>query len=561
MDKKMRIICLLLISLSVLGMVSAAEPTYVVSNSENWKDVYSTMLYSTLKGISSDFLVSTAHGPLLVDGINPNNNMLIVSSKNDPFVFDYSDSFESAGFFSVEEIKVSNANLELIDELSSIKNFIIVGDDYGYNAIAVTTYAALTNSWVFLADKSNVDEIDSILSRKNVGELLLYGYVDTDVTETLSKYNPEIINTGDKFEDNIEITEKCFELSDTKQVILTNGEFIEKEIVNGKNPILFTGRENVPDQIADYIKDSDIEIGVLIGNELIGAATNIRRSTGISVMVKFARGPRSKITGGVSAVEGLDLFYLPVPILDLTIHSVKYNKATSQLELTYGSGSNVPTYFKGTVTLTSDLGKTKVGDIDPIFIAPGDFKTITYEDISFGEDTLYADIFTLYGETASSLDRTLEESYEVGVIDVLDSCELEIESVKYNKQAQGFLVKTKNLESVDCWASIEFQDFLINGVEQTIGTENPTVLKAKQSKNILLEYSVDDADLEDNSFVDLTAYYGERKESLVNLFKGRFELGFQRFTTLTYLILISILIILILIILMIILKKKDEIFD
>ena len=38
--------------------------------------------------------------------------------------------------------------------------------------------------------------------------------------------------------------------------------------------MLFTGRENVPDQIKEYLKNSDISVGVLIGNELVGAATN-----------------------------------------------------------------------------------------------------------------------------------------------------------------------------------------------------------------------------------------------------------------------------------------------
>ncbi|HOH04142.1 MAG TPA: hypothetical protein PK032_01590, partial [Candidatus Pacearchaeota archaeon] len=57
------------------------------------------------------------------------------------------------------------------------------------------------------------------------------------------------------------------------------------------------------------IKSSDIEIGVLIGNELIGAATNIRQSTGINVQVKFARSARER-TSGVSPVEGLDLIYI-----------------------------------------------------------------------------------------------------------------------------------------------------------------------------------------------------------------------------------------------------------
>ena len=59
-----------------------AAPNYVISNSENWQDVYSSIMYANLKGIESDFLVSTAHGPILLNGINKDYNLLIVSSKN-----------------------------------------------------------------------------------------------------------------------------------------------------------------------------------------------------------------------------------------------------------------------------------------------------------------------------------------------------------------------------------------------------------------------------------------------------------------------------------------------
>ena len=45
-----------------------------------------------------------------------------------------------------------------------------------------------------------------------------------------------------------------------------------------------------------YIQGSDIDIGILIGNELIGSATFIRRELGISVFVKFAQSARQPST-------------------------------------------------------------------------------------------------------------------------------------------------------------------------------------------------------------------------------------------------------------------------
>ena len=63
--------------------------------------------------------------------------------------------------------------------------------------------------------------------------------------------------------------------------------------MSGQEPVLFIGRENVPQKISDYIKSTDIEVGVLIGNELVGTATIVRRQVGISTFVKFAQGART----------------------------------------------------------------------------------------------------------------------------------------------------------------------------------------------------------------------------------------------------------------------------
>jgi hypothetical protein len=311
----------------------AATPNYVISNSADWRDVYSTILYANLQGLDSYFLVSTAQGTVLLDGINKSYDLLIVSSKSNPLVQNYPAMAESNSFNSVEDREVSSANLELVNDFPYMKNFIVVGDSYGYNAMAVVAYAMVTNSWVFLADRSNIDQIDSILSGRTINKLLIYGDVDSEVNNTLSKYNPEIINTGDRFSDNVEIVKKYSQVGSISQVLFSNGEFIEKEIMQGKNTLLIIGDENVPDVITNYIKSSNIQIGVLIGNDLIGAATNIRQTTGINVQVKFARSARER-TSGVSPSEVLNIF----TITPINVATPSVTQETPVLEV-----NNIPT--------------------------------------------------------------------------------------------------------------------------------------------------------------------------------------------------------------------------
>ncbi len=566
MNIKKKSLIILFILLIIIPVVSSAEDfTHVISNSGNWQDVYSTLHYANLNKVGNDFLVSTKHGDILLNGIRKENKIRVITSNENPFVFNYPGLILSKDFAGADEIKVDSANLELIKELEDIDKFIIVGDSYGYNAIAVVPYAKITNSWIFLANRINVYEIDSILSGRNIENIIIYGFVDREVRDILSKYDPEIIDTGDKFEDNIEIAKRYLEINPLKQTILTNGEFIEREIMAGSEPVLFTGRENVPDQIRDYLKQSDIEIGVLIGNDLVGAATNIRRTAGISVMVKFARGARSQ-TSGIAAVEGLDLFPLPTPSVDLSLNSIKYNKASSQLEVTYKSNSNVPIYFKGTITLISDLETKKVGDNEAIFISPNDFKTVTYPLTLRSTENLIGELYTLYGETRASLDRILEERVDIDVVEIIDKCKLErknIRYVKYSKQTKAIIIKIKNSIDVDCWVDLELDNVIIGYRVQTIGTEGSTKIPAEKTKKITIEQEMSKEDLERNPEVELIAYSGEREESLVNIFPAvgednKFKLQIETMTLLTYGIIGLVIVIILLIIIMIILKRREE---
>jgi hypothetical protein len=538
-------VALVFLSLMLVGFIpNVSAFDHVISNSGDWKDVYSIMQYASFSGAGKDFLVSTRHGPLLVNDLNREWDIRIVSSEDNSYVINYEDILRGRGFENVEEVTIDDGNLELIEELPEVRNFIIIGDTYGYNAIAVAPYAVVNEAWVFFANRINIDEIDSILSNRDVDEVLVYGFVDREVRDTLEKYNPEVIDTGDRFKDNTLIVDKYLEIRPMEQVLLSNGEFLEKEIVSGSNPVLFTGKENVPEQISNYLQSSDIEVGVLVGSDLVGAATNIRRSSGISVIVKFARGARNP-TGAIAAVEGLDLFYLPIPVVQLGIHSAKYNRATSQLELTYKSDSNVPIFFKGTITPLSDgEAGDRIGDVDAIFIAPEDYKTVTYSDVDFVGESLSLEVFTLFGDTPSSLEKILEATVNVEIVNVIDSCEIEIEEVVYSKPKESFIVKVRNLANSDCYVDIELSDVLIDGIPTTLGSEGSVLIEAGKLGKIYIEQAMTDEDLDANQFVNVIAYFGEREDSLVKVIQGKYELKIESISYATIGLVVLIIVIL-----------------
>lgn len=559
MVKKGCFLALILIVFSAY-FVSGQEPefTHVISNSEDWRDVYSIVHYANLNGVGSDFFVSTRHGSLLMPGLSRSLDVRVVTSRSRPFVLDYPRTLTDNGFADADEVEVRDANLELIEDLEDIKDFIIVGNTYGYSSIAVVPYAVHKRAWVFFADRTNIDEIEFILENRDVDSVLIYGFVERQVRDALEKYDPEIIDNGDRFKDNVDIVEKYLEIRPRNQVSLTNGEFIEKGLMSGFDPILFTGKENVPDQISDYLKRSDFSVGVLVGSDLVGAATNIRRSTGISVIVKFAQGARNP-QGPIAAVEGLDLYYLPIPVLELQLHSARYNRAISQLELTYQSNSNIPIFFRGTLTPRDENGAgTRFGDVEAVFIAPQDFKTVTYQDIDLVGDDLSIDVFTVYGDAPSSLERILEGTLNIELADFIDGCEIEIDKVTYSIPKESFFVKVSNLADVECFVDIEISELIVDGRETTIGSVGSEKIKPGKSEKIQIEQELSDEDLEDNDLVNIVAYYGEREDNLVKILQGKFKFNIQRISGLTILIILAIIIILILIIFLLWRRRKDK---
>ena len=568
-NKFIRVIFISIISiLSLILVLTSAlgQPNHVISNSADWRDVYSTILYANLQGIPNHFLTSTPHGPILFYEIPKGKILQIITSADKPFVVGYESLARSRGYENPEELIFDQANLELARRLPDINKFIIIDDSYGYNAIAVAPFASRAKYYVLFADERNIGELDDFLSTKTIDDIILYGHVDRDVRTVLAKYNPEIINSeiGSRFENNMMIVDKYAELGSIKQVILTNGEFIEASMMNGREPVLFIGRNSVPDEIQEYIKDRDIEIGVLIGNELIGTATFIRRQLGISVFVKFARGAR--VPGGtINPVEDLDRFPMPSYQLSMSILSIVYNQATGLLEVTYNNNVDLATYFKSTITIkdANDETLAVVGDADPVFIDGGETKTIVYEvDLSDAEniDNLTGEIYTIYGESKTSLEQALRGTFKIELITVLDEADIEIIDLVYDKSKGRFLVTIENTGPVDAYVDVELVDIWFDGEYITVSADDIEKIGVGKKKTIPIRIELEDEDLEDrrNSEITVRGVYGERKHALVKVKIATFDLKLRKGVVWWYIPVIIVVVIILLLLLLLLLKRRKK---
>jgi hypothetical protein len=438
--------------------------------------------------------------------------------------------------------------------LPDVKDFIIIDDAYGYNSIAVAPYAVLTTTYVLFANSNNIGDVMDLLGSRDVNSVIIYGHVDREVLEELDEYNPEIINKdGDRFANNVEIVKKYRDINPKQQVVLTNGEFIEAEIMSGLEPVLFIGRENVPAKINEYIQSTDIEVGVLIGNELVGTATIVRRQVGISTFVKFAQGSRSA-AGAIAQVEGLDMFPVPKVSINLEILSVKYNKLTGMVEITFKNNADVAAYFKGTYTLKVGDEEFVFGDEDAMFIDKNDVKTMVYKvDGVAPEGEMTLDAYVIYGESKNAMEFVIDETFSVSTIEVGDEAQIEITKVQYDKTGDRFLIHIENIGEVTAYVNTELVDIMVMGETLTVGSEDTIRLERRKTGYSIVRVELSDADLEDNPTVHVRAHYGEREDALIKILEGDFEISIKTFSVWTYL---PIIIIVLLILLLLLGRKR-----
>ncbi len=551
------VIPLIIIFALLLELCSVSAETIIV-NSRDWKDVYSGYQYGVFSGAQPKFLVSEKHATIILNEIPQTESILALSSKKVPYAYGYESTLKGMGY-NATEIVFSSLSIELAKRLTGIHDYIILDDSYGYNAIAVAPYAALTNSYVLFADKSNINEVYNFLSAKSgLNHIIIYGNVDREVRDKLAEFNPEIINEdGDRFANNVEIVKKYKLIKDTKQVLLTNGEFIEADLMSGEYPTLFIGTNNVPDEIRNYIKSSNIEVGVLIGNELVGSATTVRRETGISTFVKFARSART-VSGPVQEVEGLDMFQLPTYTLSIQIDSVRYNSVTRQLEITMKNNVELATYFKGTYTIKYGDQQQVVGDTEAVFLEGNDLKTIVYDlDPITGDDPITLSAYVIFGESKNSLERALEQVIDVEKVEVYDDTTLIIRKVTYQKDKQQFVVQLENPGDIDVYAKTELVDVLVLDEKMTFGSTQTVKLPARSVRNSIIVPSepLADEDFENNNIIKVRAYYGQRENALSKIVEGDFELLVSSFDLLIYL---PLLVIIILLFLLILAKRRKK---
>ncbi|MBI4449389.1 hypothetical protein HY641_05175 [Candidatus Woesearchaeota archaeon] len=494
--------------------VSAQSEEQVIINSKDWQDVYSGSLYASLGGLEFHYVVEETQALGMLDALNlQKRNALLIESREKPFLFGYKSNLESKGLAPtlLPSTDVYVTNLDLARK-SGLRKFIIVDDSFGYNALSVTPLAIQDRAFVLFASKRNIDLVEEFLDDAGVEDLMLFGRLDREVKDRLASFDPKIVNTGDRFSDNIEAMRRFYQTARTQQVILTNGEFIEPGIMIGTSPVFFIGSNEVPTQVIDFLKSNPyVEVGIVIGNDLTPTAKKIRDAVGIKVLIKFAQGRSSQLLS-------LDYFPMPKYNLAVEIKSVKYNTLTKQLEVVYENLAPIPTYVKATShdVFLGERHVAKVGDQEAFFVDARETRTMTYPvDLSeyFNQDAVL-DSDVIYGENPNALDRVLLIKNKVVFIQVQDDSDVTIESVEYNKATGRFEVVVQNVGVGRAYVKPQLDGVIVAGDKQVVAGETIEVLPGEKGVSkirVLLE----GPDFEDNNKIKVRLFFGSREDALI----------------------------------------------
>ncbi len=521
---------------------SLASATTLVVNSKDWHDVYTGFEYAHFKGYNKVLFFS---GPLSTDLITSliprNQSVVVIESTNQPYFKGYVNYLKSKGFQQVTEIKSDNPyslNQKLAIDAGADK-FIVVKDVFGYDAISVAPYAHLTKSWVVFTNKNIASQVYALLKTQNAKSVLAYGHLGRESSIAIKSFNPTIINTGDRFSDNLKIAEMFEQLEPTKSIIVSTGEFIEQDIMtgaNGHSPVLFTGQNKIYPGFTDFLNKYDIKFVTIIGNGLIPIGTQIRAMTNkkVAVFVKFGQG----FTGGVrktGQVYALTVFELPHYQIKMDVLSVDYEPLSKLLLVTYSNKGNMPAYFMSNIHMKSNNKEiVVVNDKDPVFIEPNSTLVVAYRADLTGYTTtnLTADFYTLYGETPKVMDRYILPPGEVappytvivGFAKITDKSQVELLDVTYNKLLKRFFVRVKNIGNVSAYVDAQLHSVVVDGISTDLFFGKKMRVLPGETKSLMIKAELSPADILDNAQVKVVVPYGENKDVMIKSIRKTVDL-------------------------------------
>jgi hypothetical protein len=214
---------------------------------------------------------------------------------------------------------------------------IVVGSTYGQDALAVSSFAAMTGQPLFfINDPANAQGVLADLASRNYPQVLLYGSIAHQIPPSQLALLPHrrTIDTGNRYANNVQIASEFLNLTPATQVMLVSGKTFEKSMVDQQFPLILVGRSEASSEVSRFIQRAGIVSGVVYSGDadIVDGVTRLREQVpNLSLFVKFGEG----YVGAAGSAQPLPLAIvpLPAPTIALEVLNLTYNVPAKAFEL------------------------------------------------------------------------------------------------------------------------------------------------------------------------------------------------------------------------------------
>ena len=465
----------------LLLVLSLGFSAVVVVNSQDGRDLVSATYYSINSGDRLVFVPPEYSDAVVYGKVGWNDEVILIQSANNPIIVGMKNELENRGntvqLISSEEPYATN---RLLAERSGARKFILVDPVYGYNTVSAVAYAKQNSMYLLFVDKEQKDAVISFLSGKSPQDILLYGYVDREVKDALDSAGLSYreINTGDKFDDNMQLVDLYFQQNPSKkQVILSDGNAFEDTITAGDDPLVLISpviSTSVFNYMKDKVSSGQISVGMVVDKEYAQTAYDLKESINqqlgeekLHVLVKFGQ----NVPAAGSGLFPVDLFPVRAPIIGLNIIGAEYNTLSRELEITYENTGNAPEYVKSRIIVFVDgVSVGILGDEEPFAVGRGEKFGKGYP-IEIENGAIITNVTAMYGSSRKSTENGVVAILNAGRVEFVDRSSLEISGFTHDKETNDLLVTFANNGSSKAYFRAD-ANLNISGMATRIEDEN-----------------------------------------------------------------------------------------
>lgn len=510
-----------------ITLTTSASSVYV-SNSQDWSDVLMTMQLAEDRDQSPHFTRSRDGGAVL-DDLPLNSQINLIQSSDNSYLPNLDTQIETQDSLNLNQTTLIEDSTEIVpDDLGTV---VVVSKDQPTSALVGAPLAQALNGWVVVIGDDNLQQVEDILDQ--TPEVVAVGSFTNAQGDIVDQYSTETIDEDNRFELSVTVAERIDQVQDFNTVLISDGNYLERDIVQNDQPVILSGTNFMPETSMSYIVENfNLGSAIVIGPELANVGQEIGQemdSQGRDQFSVFAKFGHARGGDGGGQVDAVPLFSLPTPEMDLRIDSAQISPDENKFLATFRNPSDVDGYLLSSITIVDAEGNAvdTFGDDEPRFIGSESSAVFSY-DTDVDEATALsgaAEFTTSYGTSRGNLD-TYVQSIEDGVydpprvlqistIDLVDRSDVEVQDAAYDVDQRGFNVTVSNTGSVPAYSRTDIDQLEVDGFNTAVSSE-VFQLDVNETETVFVPADLEEEDIEQNQEVEVRLRYGEARNYLIN---------------------------------------------